>query len=150
MSKMRTNILITIKLIVIGLCLVNSAVVSAQGTTFDIFHVPKETQGSGIKITFNGSKYEPAKEIKINVIKTVSAIKSELDFVEQILSIQRQGTSEKYSELWEKKLKSKVVSTYKAKPEEWAYLQNQMQAIQNAKMKGVIKETLQNPVISPC
>ena len=138
MFKFHINNFKTIKFIVIGLLLANATIVNAQGSTFDILHTTNAAQGPGIKITFNGAKYEPAKDLNINNIKSNIKINSEFDFIEQVLSIQRQGASEKYSELWEKKLKFKVLSTYKSKPEEWSYLQNQMQAIQSAKMKGVI------------
>ena len=67
MFKLHTNTLATIKIIVIGLLLANMTIVNAQGSTFDILHTPTEAKGPGIKITFNGSKYEPAKEIKIRI-----------------------------------------------------------------------------------
>lgn len=108
-----------------------------RAQTFEVVHVPKGSPGPGIKIVFNGVRYEPP-----HVVPLVGIGGPALPPVEaalaKILQVQRQGTPETYAKLWDQKVRSKVVSTYAANRAAWELLQQDMRNIEALKLRGVI------------
>ncbi len=124
-------------LLMFSFALCNISIAMAQAQTFDVIHSPKESKGPGIKIVFDGIKYQPPHTISL-VQKGNVVAGPEETIVLKMLQAQKQGTPEMYAELWEQKLKQYVVTTYKEKPDAWTQLQQQMRAVEVIKIKGVI------------